>query len=152
MMELVRRLDGHSADIVNEALAAVQRAHLQHYEESGEAATRARLHALYDLLVLSLRDRNLVPMLAHAEKVAQERFKGGFGLGEVQTAFNVLEEALWKFIVRELPPEELADGLGQVGTVLGAGKDKLARTYVSLATHAQVPTLNMEALFKGAGV
>ena len=33
-----------------------------------------------------------------------------------------------------VPPGELAEALGLVGTVLGAAKDALARAYVSLAS------------------
>jgi hypothetical protein len=62
----------------------------------------------------------------------------------------VLEETLWTWIVRELSPGQLGEALGLVGTVLGAGKDELARTYVALASRSHAPSLNLEALFRGA--
>jgi hypothetical protein len=34
-------------------------------------------------------------------------------------------------------------------TVLGVGKDALARTYVSLASHEHVSSLDLRALFEG---
>jgi hypothetical protein len=46
-------------------------------------------------------------------------------------------------------PDELADAIGVVATVLGAGKDSLARTYVSLAAERHVPSLDLTALFRG---
>lgn len=148
-MNLVEHLNRASVDIVFEAVTGVGRARLPHYAQSGEESTRARLDALYELLLNCLRDKTLIPIINHGERVARERFEAGFGLGEVQAAFNVLEEALWKFIVRELHPDELAEALGSVGTILGAGKDALARTYVSLATGSQAPSLDLEELFKG---
>jgi len=36
------------------------------------------------------------------------------------------------------------------GTILGSGKDALARTWVSLATSQHVPSLDLTALFEGA--
>jgi hypothetical protein len=39
--------------------------------------------------------------------------------------------------------------LGVVSTILGAGKDALAREYVSLATNAHAPSLDLRALFAG---
>ena len=36
-----------------------------------------------------------------------------------------------------------------IGTVLGAGKDALARRYVSLASGARAPSLDLAALFSG---
>jgi hypothetical protein len=88
-------------------------------------------------------------MIAHAEGIARERFEAGFDLWEVQTAFNVLEEAIWVRILKELAPTDFAEALGIISTVLGVGKDTLARRYVSLASRSRVPTLNLQSLFTG---
>jgi hypothetical protein len=88
-------------------------------------------------------------MLSYAEQVAEERFNAGYDLSEVQTAFNTLEEATWSRVFAELEPAEFAQALGLVSTVLGAAKDALARTYVSLATNAHAPSLDLHALFEG---
>jgi hypothetical protein len=69
----------------------------------------------------------------------------------VQTAYNVLEEAIWLRILKDLQPAQYAEALGLVSTVLGAGKDALARTYVSLASKAKAPSLNLQSLFAGSG-
>ena len=74
----------------------------------------------------------------------------GFGIAEVQSAFNVLEEAIWHLVLAELPADELLESAGLVGTILGAGKDVLARAWVSLATSQHVPSLDLTALFEGA--
>jgi hypothetical protein len=37
-----------------------------------------------------------------------------------------------------------------IGTILGAGKDTLAREWVSLATSERVPSLDLTELFEGA--
>ena len=70
-------------------------------------------------------------------------------IGEVQTAFNVLEESMWRHVVAEVPTDELVESLGLLSTVLGVGKDVLARTYVSLASHEHVTSLDLRALFEG---
>jgi hypothetical protein len=88
-------------------------------------------------------------MVAHTDSIARERFASGFDLWEVQTAFNVLEEAIWVHILKELPPTEYAEALGLVSTVLGTGKDTLARRYVSLASKTKASTLNLQSLFTG---
>ena len=74
------------------------------------------------------------------------RFLAGFGIDEIQVAFNTLEEALWRFLVATVPPEELSDDLGQLGAVLGAGKDQLAQTYVLLASRRHAPHVDVEVL------
>lgn len=149
-MDLVERLRGESAELLDRATAAVGRASLTHYDADGPAPTRARLEELFELLLTCLQTRTLTPMVEHAERVADQRFQAGFGLDEVQVAFNVLEETLWRRLVLEVPSEELAQDLGLVATVLGAGKDQLARSYVALATHRKVPSMDLHALFGGA--
>ena len=149
-MELIELLQEDSSHILADALALIRRSHLEHYEQSGEDATLRYVQALFALATDAIRERNLASLLAHVDSIAEARFGSGFDLGEVQTAFNVLEEVIWNRIVHRLKPEQLAEALGLVSTVLGAGKDRLARTYVSLASKTRAPSLNLERLFEGS--
>lgn len=135
--------------IVDAAEAALARMHARHYESAGASEVHRRLEALYDHLLDALRSRDLGPIVAYAEQVAQERFNAGYDLSEVQTAFNALEEATWTRVFAELQPTQFAEALGLVSTILGAAKDALARKYVSLATNTHAPSLDLQALFAG---
>ncbi len=135
--------------IVDAAEAALARMHHRHYESAGASEVRQRLEALYNHLLDALRSRDLGPIVAHAEQVAQERFNAGYDLSEVQAAFNTLEEATWSRVFAELQPAQFAEALGLVSTILGAAKDALARKYVSLATSTHAPSLDLQALFAG---
>ncbi len=151
-MDLNRLLEAREAEILDDAVVAMKRAHLGHYETLGPESVRAKLASLYDAVRDTVRTRHLAPIESLGESIAIERHRGGFSLGEVQTAFNVLEEALWHRIAGEIEPPELAESLGLVSTALGAGKDRLARTYVSLATNTTVPAFDVSALFGGGAV
>ena len=135
--------------IVAAASAAVRRAHARHYESVGDDEIEPRLEALFDQMVRAMSDRDITGMLAYAEHLAEERFEAGYDLSEVQTAFNALQEATWRHVLARAQPAELAEVLGIVSTILGAGKDALARRYVSLATRARAPSLDLQALFAG---
>jgi hypothetical protein len=148
-MTLHQLLTERSAEILEEAAGAMARSHLKHYEQAGTEHTHQRLKALFVLTARAVKERNLGPMIAHAYNVARERFEAGFDLWEVQTAFNVLEESLWTRILKELPPAEYAEALGLISTVLGIGKDTLARRYVSLASKTRSSSLDLHALFSG---
>jgi hypothetical protein len=148
-MDIHEVLHNRSGDILAEAMAAIGRSHVKHYERDGEQHTQQRLKALLVLTVRAVKERNLGPMVAHADEIARERFNAGFDLWEVQTAFNVLEEAIWMRIMKDLPPAELPEALGLVSTILGIGKDTLARRYVSLAAKTRVTSLNLQSLFTG---
>jgi len=137
------------SEVLDEAFAALERCHVMHYEQSGEEFTRERLAELFDIVLAALRDRALGPVNTYAENVAEQRFAAGFGISEVQTAFNVVEEAMWRRAVVGVPADELAEAVGLLTTILGAGKDALARRYVSLASQRHVPTLDLSALFAG---
>lgn len=52
-------------------------------------------------------------------------------------------------MVDAIPPRDLAQAIGLVGTVVGGGRDALARTYVSLASQEHVRSLDLSALFQG---
>jgi hypothetical protein len=139
----------HRAELLDEAFASLKRCQTRHYERSGDDVTRDRLAELADLVITALRDRELGPVGRHCERIAEERFTAGFAISEVQTAFNVLEEAMWRRVVATLPPAELPEAIGLLSTILGFGKDSLARRYVSLAAQRHVPTLDLTALFEG---
>lgn len=123
--------------------------HVEHYETAGASEVQQRLAALYDQLVESIQRRDLGPIVSYAEQVARERFTSGYDLSEVQVAFNALEEATWSRVLDNLEASDFAEAIGLISTVLGAGKDALAREYVSLAAETHIPSLDLRALFSG---
>ena len=142
-------LKDKAEEILAKSSEMVARAHLKHYEESGAVVLRRKLRDLLDLTLDAVRERNATPMVKHAERIARERFVSGYDLSEVQTSFNVLEETIWKVILKEMKPEDYAEALGLVSTALGAGKDALARAYVSLASKTKAPSLDLRSTFEG---
>ena len=148
-MDVSELLVGRRRAVIDEAFAALDRSHEVHYERSGLEFTQAALSELFDLVVTALRDRELGPVSVYCDTIAEERFRAGFGISEVQTAFNALEVAMWNQIVAGVPAAELAEAIGMLSTILGFGKDALARRYVSLASARHVPTLDLSALFSG---
>jgi GGDEF domain-containing protein len=150
-VKLLELLDKEEDPILAEASESLRRCHLAHYETAGFGTGQERLQALYRLAARCVRERDLSPVIGYADRVAQERFAAGYDPREVQTAFNVLEESIWKHIIAGLPPELLAESIGLISTVHGAGKDQLARTYVELASHRRPATMDLAALFKGTG-
>jgi hypothetical protein len=148
-VDVNRLLESREALVLDEALAAMRRARLGHYETLGAEVVRARLEALYDAVREAVRTRHLAPIEDLGEKIAIERHGGGYSLAEVQTAFNVLEEVVWRRILSRMEPSQLAEAIGLTSTILGIGKDALARKYVALATKGKVSSLDLKSLFAG---
>ena len=117
-MNLIRLFQERSNDIIADAEKALTRAHLKNYEAVGPQRVRLRIDTLYEHTVRSVEEKKLTPMRAYAENIARKRFESGYDLMEVQTAFNVVEEAIWLRIMKELPPAQLGGALGLVSTVL----------------------------------
>jgi hypothetical protein len=148
-MDLIPLLERRREHILAEATDNLSHTRHSHYAASAEAENKQRLSRLYDLALECIRSRNLVPMIEFSEKLAEERFKGGFDLQEVQTAFNVLEEAIWKQVTDEMDCDQYPQAFGLTSTTLGTGKEALARQYVSLASKSQVRSLDLSQLFRG---
>ena len=138
-MDIESLLAGQRSEVIDEAFGSLKRSHEVHYEQSGEEFTRQALSDLFDLVITALRDRQLGPVSTYCEDVAERRFAAGFGITEVQRAFNTLEVAMWRELVAGVPPQDLAEAVGLLSTILGFGKDALARRYVSLASQRHVP-------------
>ncbi len=148
-MDLDAVLMADEAGVLDEAYGSLQRSHITHYEAAGESFTRQRLADLFHLVVDAIRTRDLAAISQYSERIAGQRFNEGFDISEVQTAFNALEEAMWRRVVAAEPAADLPEAIGLLSTVLGFGKDALARKYVSLACERHVPSLDMSALFQG---
>jgi len=148
-MKLHEILVNNQTDIINEAFTSLQRSHLKHYDTSRADENWQRLAKLFDLTLNGVKTKSLVDMVMYSEKIAKERYESGFDLHEVHSAYNALEETIWKAIIKEIDSADLAESLGLISTVLGTGKEALALAYVSLASKQKVKSLNLTQLFKG---
>ncbi|MCU0364743.1 MAG: hypothetical protein MUE93_03620 [Ignavibacteriaceae bacterium] len=148
-MKLHEILVNNQTDIINEAFYSLERSHLKHYDTSRADENWQRLAKLFDLTLTGVKSKSLLDMVAYSEKIAKERYESGFDLHEVHTAYNVLEESIWKAIIKEVNQDELAESLGLISTVLGTGKESLAIAYVSLSGKQRVNSLNLSQLFRG---
>jgi hypothetical protein len=148
-MKLEEILVNNQTDIINEAFELLQRSHLKHYDTSRADENWQRLAKLLDLTVNGIQTKSLLEMITYSEKVAKERFESGFDLHEVHTAYNVIEEVMWKKIINKIEPKQLAEALGLISTILGTGKESLALAYVGLASKQKAKSLNLTQLFKG---
>lgn len=146
---LVDLLQRNEPAILSESFDGMTRCRLIRYEAAGAEEMRRRLARLYALLLDAVSERDLEPVLAYAREIARQRFAEGIDLQEVQSAINVLEEAVWRRIVKEIPPDGLAEALGLVSTVLGVCKDTMASSYVGLATRRHAASLDLKRLFRG---
>jgi len=148
-MELNEFLNSHKTNIMKEAAQTLQRAQLKSYGAATSEKNKNRIEQLLQHTITGVHGKNLVGMIEYAEIIATERFEAGFDLHEVHTAFNVLEETIWKKVVENFPATELGNALGLISTVLGKGKETLALTYVALASKRKTRTLNLSGLFSG---
>jgi len=90
------------------------------------------------------------PIITSSEQIATHRFVAGFDFAEIQGTFSVLEEVLWRYVTDALAGEQLIECLG-VNSILAAGRDTLARTYVTLASRGRIPAAERPAGEQPAG-
>jgi hypothetical protein len=126
--------------LIAEALTLMTEARLEHYDAAGLSTVRQRLAAMLEVALSCLEAGEAGQIIAYMTRVGRERFSAGYDLLEVQTSANVVEETLWRRIPSLVAPEDVPRALGLVSSLFSAGKDALARTYVSLASGARSPS------------
>jgi len=132
-MTLVELLENSSEKVVKDSVETMRRVNVKHYSFNGPESLRKKIYLLYDHVFQSVIHKNVVPFVSYVQKMAAQRFESGFELQEVQTVLNVLEESLWREVLYQMPREDQLKALGLISSIVGSGKDALARTYVNLA-------------------
>jgi methylmalonyl-CoA decarboxylase len=96
--------------------------------------SRRDARQLFRLVLRCVRAGRAEPVVRPSEQIAAHCYAAGIDLTEVQGAFNVLAEVLWRQLTGSLDGGQLVQALGLLNLIVGAGKDAMARTYVALAT------------------
>lgn len=149
-MNILECLHQNQTDIIRTAFDSLLRSNLKHYSISSANANWKRIEKLFDLTFGCINEKNLVQIVEYSEKIATERYNEGYDLHEVHAAYNVLEEAMWGIVIKNLDPRDYGQALGLISTVLGAGKETLALTYISLTGRKRPDSLDLSELFKGS--
>jgi methylmalonyl-CoA decarboxylase len=118
--------------VIDEAVAAL--AHGDQARQSPLPDQRRRdVRQLFRLVLRCVRAGRAKPIIRPCEQIAAHCYAAGIDLAEVQGPFTVLAEVLWRQLAGALAGEQLVQALGLLTAITGAGKDAMARTYVTLA-------------------
>jgi len=145
-------LKKRAGSIVKEAEASIAQVHPRHRDAAGFMKARGRLVSILNVVQECLSQQSTEPMTRYADRVAAERFSSGFGLDEVQTVFNLLEDAIWTQLSHEPDLGGPAREIHEVRRILRLGKDRMTRDYLAFAAKARAPALNVRALFDGTTI
>lgn len=148
-MNLETILDQQGEAIIEASLSSLEQARVDSYKNDSESENKARLMKLLSLLQEGIKGKSIQQLTNYSKQVAVDRFHLGFHLQEVLTAYNVLEQEIWKRINEYAAPTKVGKELGLVSSFLGAGKQTLAVTYVSLATENKAEALTLSGVFEG---
>ena len=125
--------------LVGEVVASLERRDQAHHDASSPDQRRRDAQHLFEVVLRCVREGDAEPIITPSEQIAADRFAAGADLAEAQEAFSILEEVLWRHVAATFAGDQRVEALRLVNTVLGAGKDALARTYVALASRAGSP-------------
>ena len=137
--------------VVDEAVAALERRDQTHRRAASAADLRRYLWDLSGLVAQCVREEATEPIIAWSRQVAAGRFAAGSDIAEIQEEFIVLEEMLWHHVVGALASDQWIGAQRMVSTILGAGRDAVARTYVALAGQSGSPPGAQPAVAQGGG-
>lgn len=129
-MPVVQVLQENYYELIEDTIQHLFRADLDHYCDCPREENNKRATDFLDLMIGSLEQKDLRALLEYVEKLSADRFNDGYGLTEVQRAFNGLKKEIWKRVVENLEPEYHAKALGLINTTIDEAKDLIANRYV----------------------
>jgi len=119
--------------VVGDAVAALEQRDQARRGVPSPAERRRDVEYLLELVRQCLHQGRSDPIITPSEQLAADCFGAGIDLADVQAAFVVLQDVLWRHLSAVLPGDQQLETLRLVDAILGTGKDALARTYVALA-------------------
>ena len=123
--------------VIGEALAALNERDQAGCLASSPAERRQDMEHLFELIQRCVHEGHCEPIIGPSQRMAADHFANGIEIAEIQAAFTVLENVLWRHLADTLSGDDhRLETLRLINAILGAGRDALARTYVSLASHA----------------
>ena len=129
--------------MVDEVVAALERhdraRDLAWHHPPSPEERRRDVRQLFGVVLRCVREGSAEPIVAPSQQIAADRFVAGVAITEVQAAFNILQEVLWRQVADTFSSDQRIEALGLLNAALGAGKDAVARAYVSLASRAGSP-------------
>ena len=135
--------------VIGDTVAALDQRDQAQRRAAGAAERRRDVEHLFTLVRRCLHEGRPDSIVMPSQQIAADRFVAGIDLGDVQAAFVVLEEVLWRHLSAELAGDEQLSTLRLVTAILGTGRDALARSYVALAK-AGIGTRARDRLTGGA--
>jgi hypothetical protein len=139
-------------EIIEAEIRGLRDLHAPHYHDIDLNQLQLRAIHLVESFITSL---SLGPasFVKYMQSIAEDRFREGFFLEEIQAALNLLGEKVWEIVAQRAPVPRRVDYLGQVSATIGAAKDQLARVYTGKLQHAESRTAalqgRLDELFAG---
>jgi methylmalonyl-CoA decarboxylase len=125
--------------VVGDALAALSERDQAGCLASSPAERRQDIEQLFGLIQRCVQEGHCEPIIGPSQQLAADRFAAGIELAEIQAAFTVLEDVLWRHLADAVSGDQGLGALRLVNVILRTGLDAMARTYVALASHPGDP-------------
>jgi methylmalonyl-CoA decarboxylase len=119
--------------VIGDTVAALEQRDQARRGVPSPAERRRDVEYLLELVRQCLHQGRSDPIITPSQQLAADCFGAGIDLADVQAAFVVLQDVLWRHLSGALPGDQQLETLRLVDAILGTGKDALAQTYVALA-------------------
>ena len=133
-MEAATVLASAEDRVVDEAVAVLAQHDHAHRQPVRFEDRRRNVRQLFGLILHCLHKGQAEPVIKPSEQLAAHGFAAGVDVTEIQAEFNALAGVLWRHVADGRADEQQIRTLELVNAAIEAGKDALARTYVTLAS------------------
>jgi len=110
--------------VVGEALATLNERDQAGGLASSPAERRQDMEHLFELIQRCVHEGHCEPIIGPSQQMAADHFAAGIEIAEVQTAFTVLEDVLWRHLADAVSGDQRLDTLRLVNVILGAGRTR----------------------------
>lgn len=138
--------------IIEEEIRQLRGMHAPHYRSIDLNLLQLRAIRLVESYLESVQ-KGPALFVKYIRGMAEERFREGYFLEEIQSALNILGRKVWKIVSEKAPAESQVVMLGRATGILGAAKDGLAQIYTRKLETAESQvhrlTKQVKELFSG---
>ncbi len=131
-MTLLDLLYNKTDRILLDATNSLVRAQLPHYRKFKESDIHAKFKKLLQDITTCVENNSCNDLVPYVDKLSDERFQMGFEPTEVQTAINILEEAVWKNIAELVDMDKQVSAMKLITCIISKAKQEMIGEYAML--------------------
>jgi hypothetical protein len=145
---LIKAIEEHKNELVIRVCNRLQKFSHSHYETISFEQHQEREELFLNVILEKLGQDNSESLTHYIKHLVEQRSNEGYNLGEIEEAFDIVEDTLWEMLVKYCPLEQsLIEVLSTVRKLFHEIKNSVAQFFLQDALTAQKQFENIRRKF-----